>query len=78
MRMTDSQGAALAFFYSSEFRRKWSKVHTNGRGGEEYFAFWGFTLSEHIRNLLLSLIAFVFNSYSPPTPTKHSLSVSAS
>ena len=78
MRMTDSQGAALAFFYSSEFRRKWSKVHTNGRGGEEYFAFWGFTLSQHIRNLLLSLIAFVLNSYSPPTPTKHSLSVSAS
>jgi hypothetical protein len=62
MRMTDSQGAALAFFYSSEFRRKWSKVHTNGRGGEEYFAFWGFTLSEHIRNLLLSLIAFVFKT----------------
>jgi hypothetical protein len=60
--MTDSQGAALAFFYSSEFRRKWSKVHTNGRGGEEYFAFWGFTLSEHIRNLLLSLIAFVFKT----------------
>jgi hypothetical protein len=62
MRMTDSQGSALAFFYSSEFRRKWSRVDTNGHGGEEYFAFWGFTLSDHVRNLLLSLIAFVFKT----------------
>jgi hypothetical protein len=62
MRMTDSQGAVLAFFYSSEFRRKWSRVHTNCRGGEEYFAFWGFTPSEHVRNLLLSLVAFVFKT----------------
>jgi hypothetical protein len=62
MRMSEAQGAALAFFYSAGFRRTWPRACTHGKGSEEYFGFWGFTPSQHVRDLLLTLVRFVFKT----------------
>ena len=62
MRMDASQCSALSFFYSSLFRKKWSRIQIQRHRGEEYFAFWGFVSSAHIRNKLLALISYVFKT----------------
>lgn len=62
MRMSPAQCSSLSYFYSTKFRTKWSKIQIQRFGGEEYFAFWGFVSDEHVRNKLLALVSYVFQT----------------